>query len=149
MVVDAVVKTLLSDREGWSLYVQEAHLLSRLANVVGTDVVLDALLLLSVKERRRLVKHLDFLSEEPDDVLVALLEADRDERVWEEAGTLYLVPGEVVWGPSSEYLIRRKDRLIKWSRSHPSKQLREWAMQLIPSFTAWIERERLREAEGG
>jgi hypothetical protein len=147
-VISAVIELILSDTEGWTLYLERANLLSRIAERVGSDNVVPVVSGRSHEEQERLLRHLDWTREEPDPVFTQLLLELEDADFLASANERFLFPGEVVVGSYAEYLKRRRETLMNWASDDHPEQLRAWASGLIPSLDRYIEREQLRESEG-
>ena len=47
----------------------------------------------------------------------------------------------------ADYLRRQRSRAEAWISGEESEVVQEWAASLIPTLTAWIAREEIREAE--
>jgi hypothetical protein len=147
-VVPTVIEFLLSDEEGWSLYLQSSHFLTLLGQRAGAHFVAGEIRSLALEKQIRLLSHIDFTSEDPDPIFVKLFELSGNEQEFQEAAaSRYLFPGEVVSGSYSHYLERRKEQAIRWAEVHPV--LEEWAASVASSIDSWIENERLQEEERG
>jgi hypothetical protein len=146
-VVHAVTELLLSDEFGWSLYLDRASLLSRLERATGSGVVIAEVINAGEEAQEQLLRHVDFLGDEPDPLLLALLESRSDESFSQEAATRFLYPGEVVTGSYAFYLEQRLGTLRQWDENSTSAKLHAWVSKLVPSLESAIEGERLREAE--
>jgi len=146
-VAQSVVDLLLSDREGWSLYLSRAHLVSRLARVAGLEPLLEIITGLTPENRILLLQHVDFTSTDPDPFFVALLESSSDSDMLDEARVRYFYPGEVVVGSYANYLQRRLETLRAWVASTESAALASWAESLTPLIEKEIQHQLLRESE--
>jgi hypothetical protein len=145
--VARLVDALLTDTEGWSLWVSRDHLLSRLAETVGANLVTSRLMARTQDEQMRALQHISFLSEEPDPIFLTLLEERTDEEFLNEASVRFLYPGEVVVGSYADYLRGRKRMLESWRDRTESRTLTRWAEDLMPTLDAEIHRNIERETE--
>lgn len=79
-VVPTVIEFLLSDEEGWSLYLQSSHFLTLLGQRAGAHFVAGEIRSLALEKQIRLLSHIDFTSEDPDPIFVKLFELSGNEQ---------------------------------------------------------------------
>jgi hypothetical protein len=126
------------------LYLQNAHLLSILEDVLGGERLLSDLRRRSGPEVQQLVAHLDWTGDPPRIALQLLTESpDLDEEVTRR----FLFPGEIVVGKYSSYLKSRRAVLERIAAGEDGEQIRAWARELIPDLDKMIAAEERREAE--
>jgi hypothetical protein len=146
-VVPAVVQILLGDELGFSLYLERANLLSRLEKAAGFKVVIEAVRTIEPDLQERLLRHLDFLGDQPDPVFLALLDSREDETFMRAAASRYLYPSQVVVGSYASYLERRLETLRQWEKSSNSARFQAWISMLVPVLESEADTERQHEAE--
>jgi hypothetical protein len=144
--VERVFDWLLSQDFAVTLYIQDAGVLSIISEVLGEGPVLEELNRRPVPDRAKLLQHLNFREDIPR-IAEALLETDYDASVVDELTRRFLYPGEVVMGPYSEYLTRRRVLLERRTDEGFTAKVRQWATQLLQIVDQMILDERLREEE--
>ena len=149
-VCRATVEFLLSDREGWSIFLEEAALISLVGVRAGVAPMLHVLTTLPSEDRAHLVRHMMSTGADPDPFFAAMIAADpNDEALVAATRSRFWFPGEVVVGSYATYLSQRRDTLERWAGDDALPEaLRGWARDLIPDLEIAIRTERVREAEG-
>jgi hypothetical protein len=151
--IESVCQWLLEQDWDISLYLDDASLLSLLSDVFGDGPVARALLAKPTADKAKLLAHLNFKEDLPA-VAVAVFDQDSSPAIEQELsrrflypGGRFLYPGEVVFGPYSDYLARRLQIVARYAKESASPNTRGWAAKLLPIMDQMIRDERLREEE--
>lgn len=152
-VAPAIVEFLMSGADGsfdpWSLWLDDAKLLSR----IQREVNLEQLLQLVVeagdpKTWSHLIAHIAFDADEPDPLLVAILGRSDDAELRGAAVFRFMHPRSTSWGSESDNLRGRRQMAVRWSAlsGHP-ELFTGWLDELIQALDAGIQHAEEREAE--
>lgn len=152
-VASAIVKFLKSSADGsfhrWSLWLDDAKLLSRIQPVVDVDELVRLVLEGGTpKTWSHLVAHIDFDTSEPDPLLVAILGQSDDDELRGAAMFRFMHPRSMSWGSESDNLKRRREAASDWSAQsgHPPL-FDEWLDEVVQALEVNIKRAEQREAE--
>jgi hypothetical protein len=153
-VATAVLELLGSSEGGqfrpWSMWLGDANVLTRLRPYVNSDELTELVLRKCAPGAwPDLVAHINFDTDEPDPLLVALLGKSDDSDLRGRAGFRFMHPQSVSMGTESENLRRRMASALRWRQApeHPPLFV-EWLEQVIDALEANISRAEQREAEG-
>jgi hypothetical protein len=129
--INEVFDWLLAQDFAVTLYVRDASIVSLMSEVFGEQPVVEALQQRPTTDQAQLLQHLNFKEDIPSIAEQLLVQTD-DGTVEEELSRHFLYPGEVVMGPYSEYLSRRRQLLERRTRGGSPERVRRWAAQLLP-----------------
>ncbi|GAB1813783.1 hypothetical protein [Mycobacterium sp. MUNTM1] len=153
-VLPALVEFLKSGADGsfnpWSLWLEDAKLLSRIQGEVDRDQLLELVVETGdPKTWSHLVSHVAFDTDKPDPLLVALLGRSDDAELRGRSMSQFMHPRSTYWGSESDYLKRRREVAARW-RADPGLPalFAEWVDELVEALDADIRRAEEAEAEG-
>jgi len=143
---DLLAEAVSSPYPEWAFWTESFHLLTRAARSGGADETWAWFKEHDESAQIRLVRHLDFGLQEPDEFLTLLLEECRSDVIRNEASAAYFNSLGTVAGPFHLGLQRQLDRIRAW-RERLSGAGREWADEQIEAYKQQIPRQRRREEE--
>jgi hypothetical protein len=148
-VVSMIVAAISSRGAGLkSSWLQEGRLLSRLETMAGTEVVRELVLSQPPDLWPELVDHLKLDTDEPDPVLVAMIERNDDPALWSRAVLDFMYPAFAWSGSESALLAERINVAERWLQGPFSQTFKSWIAQAIEATSKQLESARRREAEG-
>ena len=153
VVVPAIVEFLKASADGsfhrWSLWLDDAKVLSRIQRVAGPDQLLP--LVTDIDDPKilsQLVGHIAFDTDEPDPLLVAILGRSDDAELRGAATFRFMHPHSTSWGPESDNLKGRREMASRWSAFPGQPRLfTEWLAGVVEALDRAIRLAELREAE--
>ncbi|HEY5908012.1 MAG TPA: hypothetical protein VIZ31_08195 [Vicinamibacteria bacterium] len=143
---DLLAEAVSSPYPEWAFWTESFHLLTRAARSGGADETWAWFKEHDESAQIRLVRHLDFGLQEPDEFLTLLLEECRSDVIRNEASAAYFNSLGTVAGPFHLGLQRQLDRIRAW-RERLAGAGREWADEQIEAYKQQIPRQRRREEE--
>ncbi|WP_165643818.1 hypothetical protein [Mycobacteroides abscessus] len=153
VVVPAIVEFLEASADGtfhrWSLWLDDAKVLSRIQRVIGPDQLLP--LVADIDDPKiwsQLIGHVAFDTDEPDPLLVAILGTSDDAELRGAATVRFMHPHSTAWGPESDNLKGRRETASQWSALPGQPRLfTEWLAGVVEALDQAISSAELREAE--
>ncbi|WP_458316478.1 hypothetical protein [Mycolicibacterium brisbanense] len=150
-IVDSLKSSAGGDFDRWSMWLEDAKVLSRIQRGVELDQLAD--MVGETQDARiwsHLLGHIAFDAEEPDPLLVVLLGRSDDPELRAKAIFQFMHPRSSSWGLESDNLKRRREVAVGW-RASPARPALfvEWLDQLIEALDAGIGHAEEREAERG
>ncbi|MGB8406299.1 MAG: hypothetical protein WCE30_19745 [Mycobacterium sp.] len=152
-VVSAIVEFLKASADGsfhrWSLWLDDAKVLSRIQRVAGPDQLLPLVADIDDPEVwSQLIGHVAFDTDKPDPLLVAILGKSDDAELRGAATFRFMHPRSTSWGPESDNLKGRRETASQWSAlpGHP-RLFTEWLAGVVEALDRAIRVAELREAE--
>jgi hypothetical protein len=134
----------------WLMWLDEAKVLSRLERESSPELVIDtAMTRVDQKKWPILVDHIDLSPEQPDPLLIAVLErSDGDSSLRGRAEFRFMYPETGYTGPESAYLRARRQVAEQWKEVAESQGgFRNWLDQLVRDIDQRIESVEVEEAE--
>ncbi len=155
--VDAIVDLIAGQDEDeagfkpWLMWLDQAKLLSRLERASSPQIVIDTVgRRVDQQEWPRLIDHIDLSPEEPDALLMALLDRSDDPHLRGRAVFRFMYPETGYTGPESAYLQARRRVAEQWTEGAPSRGgYRTWLDELVRDIDRRIELVEVEEAERG
>lgn len=152
-VATAVLSLLVSAQDGefhrWQLWLEDARILTRIQKAVGSERLEE--LVFSICEPEAwpaLMPHIDFSTENPDPVLVALLGASDSKELRGAAAWRFIHPRMTAVGPESMHLRERQIVLQRWRAMEAQPPLfTEWLKDVEAVLNEATSRAEAREAE--
>jgi hypothetical protein len=145
-VRDLLTEAVSSPYPAWAIWAEGFHFLTRAAKSGGAKETWGWFKEQDESAQTRLVRHIDFTPQEPDEFLTLLLEQCQSEVVLKEASAAYFNSLGTVAGPFYLGLQRQLDRLKTW-REKLAGPGREWADEQIEAYKKEIPKQRRREEE--
>jgi hypothetical protein len=142
-ILTAVVSSSYPD---WALWAEGFCLLTRAARAAGAEKTWAWFKDQDESAQIRLVRHIDFSPQEPDEFLILLLKECQSEVLRNEASAAYFNSLGTVTGPYHLGLQRQLDRLRVW-REKLEGAGRDWADEQIEAYEKQISQQRRREEE--
>jgi hypothetical protein len=155
--VDAMIDLIAGQDENeagfkpWLMWLDGAKLLSRLERASSPELVMDTVTRrVDQKEWPRLVDHIDLSPQEPDALLMALLDRSEDPNLRGRTLFRFMYPETAYTGPESAYLRGRQRVAEQWIEAAPSRGgYRSWLDELVRELDQRIESVEVEEAERG
>ena len=150
---DAVVELLRLSADGqfhpWSMWLEDAKILSRVEGATGAELVIDLVTRTCPRGTwPSLMGHIAFDTDAPDPLLVALLGKSDDKELRGRSTFRFMHPRSTSWGPESENLRRRRELAIQWQDLAGLPALFvTWLGELVEVLDDSIAQAELREAE--
>ncbi|HYP55018.1 MAG TPA: hypothetical protein VEQ41_01770 [Solirubrobacterales bacterium] len=130
----------------WSIWAEGFRLVSRAAAFGGAEETWRWFKAQDESAQIRLVRHIDFRLQEPDEFLILFLTECESDVLLTEASAAYFNSLGTVAGPYHLGLQRQLDRLRVW-REKLAGAGREWADEQIGAYEKQIPEQRRREEE--
>lgn len=153
--VRAVLAVLVGDQDtGFRpavMWLENAKLLSRVRRNLPEQSAVELVMEVAPPETwPSLVAHIDFTGDEPDPLLVALIENSDSEELQGRAAYRAMYPSSGWSGPESAHLEQVRDRAQEWKASgdYPAA-FRAWLDRLVDDISREIAAATRREAERG
>lgn len=152
----AAVLDLILDDNGESfqpslMWLEDAKLLSRLGRATAPGLLVEEVVR-RVDEPTwpSLIGHIDFSSEEPDPLLVALLGRSATDVLRGRAAFRFMYPQTAWTGPESSHLRAAREKAARW-RGIPDipERFREWLDEVVGLIDDRVESAERDEAERG
>lgn len=151
--VETIVDLIAGEDEAgfqrWLMWLDQAKLLSRLERASSPDLVTDHVMRrITQKEWPRLIDHIDLSPNQPDALLIALLDRSNDPSLRGRAFFRFMYPETAYWGPESAYLRGRRRVAEQWIEGAPSRGgYRTWLDELVQELDRRIQTVEVEEAE--
>jgi hypothetical protein len=130
----------------WALWIEELALVSRAADALGVDVVLEWLFAQSERKQMFLIRHLNWKANVPDEVTQRLLEEGRSDVVAREAEVAFWNSLGTVVGPYYRGLELQLARARVWQDALTGRG-RVWAARVIRTYEQQIPSQRDEDLE--
>lgn len=150
LAVEVVLTAVLGDgpEDLRGLWLEDEHLLSRVASAAPEDVMRSALDAVPADRWRELVSHIDFGVSRPNWLIDLFVGAETDDVTRARAAYAFMYPARAYWDLESSYITTRRDAANEWLKDPGTPTMTTvWLRDVIAELNARIEKALLSEAE--
>jgi hypothetical protein len=148
--ISVVFSSILGEEGVFSssaMWLQQAHLLSRVAQPTSYDQVIAQLRMVPQDRWKELVAHVDFSGDQPSPLVEVLITESSDSVLHARAAQSFMYPEMAWFGSESSHLRTRISVAEKWRTSTDLQAMRTWLDQVILDIRRSAAQAELREAE--
>jgi hypothetical protein len=128
----------------WLFWLEESDLLSRLAHLVGVDLVMDVLRQQGSIEWPKVLRHVNFGGDELDPLAARIIDEAAGAAILRAAQGQFVLERGAFYGPFHVRLEARLAVATHIAASHPSEKVRAWALEICSWLPDRIKDERDR-----